>query len=209
MKFSNLEKLTPDLLIAVLSACEKLADPASFIGASPVLLISAFRVTKPAILLQVVSSILGPATRDAAFLAVTSEFPGHLSTEDLKAQVDKAISSYRVRLRVIRSPWATAITEDIGVALDRIARTTEQWIDIYKYLHFHYFDSEIDQPARNVQFLLKPRLSRTEHGRLAQATLRQPVVALVAALTAASILPGSTERWPFSFTRESGTRFQT
>lgn len=64
----TLESLNTDVLIAILSACNFFSDLASIIRASPILL-HAFRSAKPAVLLHVVSNILGPATRDAALLA--------------------------------------------------------------------------------------------------------------------------------------------
>ncbi|KAJ3474648.1 hypothetical protein NLG97_g9750 [Lecanicillium saksenae] len=179
MELSYLENLCPDALITVLSACESFADLASFIRASP-LLLHTFLAAKSTVLLEVVSNILGPATRDAAFLAMAVEFPDSLSNEGLNAQIDEVILAYKARLRVTSPPWAWATTEDIAVAMVHITRIAELWVDIYAYIHFRRFEDEIDQSPRYPRFPHKPQLSWTERGRLAQAVLRQQIVTLIA-----------------------------
>lgn len=68
----TLEFLNSDVLIRILSAFHSFNDLASVIRASPASL-HAFLSAKAAVLLHVASNILGPATRDAALLAQTSQ----------------------------------------------------------------------------------------------------------------------------------------
>lgn len=94
----TLESLNSDVLINVLSTFDSFSDLASVIRAPPASL-HAFVSAKAAVLLHIASNILGPAARDTALLAQTSELE-RSSHEELQRAVDEAVLDYRARLRV-------------------------------------------------------------------------------------------------------------
>jgi hypothetical protein len=169
----TLESLNTDVLIAILSACDSFSDLGSIIRASPTLL-HAFLSAKAAVLLHVVSNILGPATRDAALLAQTSRFNPH-DHEDLARKVDAAVQDYRTRLRVASAPWVTTLDAETAVALTHVTRLTQFFVHLFGYFRFRYFVHELD-PTQASPLPPQPRLSRTEHGRIAQAVLRRQLL---------------------------------
>ncbi|KAL6885714.1 hypothetical protein GGI43DRAFT_418944 [Trichoderma evansii] len=167
----RLESLNTDILIAILSACNSFSDLASIIRASPILL-HAFRSTKTAVLLHVVSNILGPATRDAALLAQTSRFDA-LTHEDLARKVDTVAQDYRARLRVASTPWVTTIDANTVVALTHVTRLTQFFVDLFCYFRFRYFAHKLDLTQATPP---QSPLSRTEYSRIAQALLRRQLI---------------------------------
>lgn len=165
-RLHTLESLNADVLIAILAACDSFSDLASFIRASPIFL-HAFLSAKATVLLHVVSNILGPAIRDAALLAQTSGFDG----EDRERKVDAAVQDYRARLHVTSAPWVTTLNADMALALVRVTRLAQFYIDLFSYFRFQYFAHRLD-PTPVERPPPQPRLSRTERGRIAQAVLR-------------------------------------
>lgn len=173
-----LESLNTDVLIAILSTCDSFSDLASFIRASPTLL-HAFLSAKAAILLHVVSNILGPATRDAALLAQTSQFVcmGREDDEDLECKVDAAVQDYRARLCVVSAPWVRTLDADTAVAMTHVTRLAQFYVDAFSYFRFRYFAHKLDPTQANTPPPPpQPRLSRTEHGRIAEAVLRRQLL---------------------------------
>ncbi|KAL7904175.1 hypothetical protein GGI35DRAFT_464066 [Trichoderma velutinum] len=169
----TLESLNADVLISILSACDSFSDLASVIRASPALL-HAFLSAKPAVLLRVTSNILGPATRDAALLAQTSRFDRNID-EDLERKVDAAVRDYRARLRITSPPWVTTLDADTAVALTHVTRLAQFFVHLFSYFRFQYFAHELDATQAN-PLPPQPPLSRTEHGRIAQALLRRQLL---------------------------------
>ncbi|KAJ6438260.1 alpha-L-fucosidase [Purpureocillium lavendulum] len=175
----TLESVNADVLIAILAACDSFSDLASCIRASPTLL-HAFLSAKATVLLHVVSNILGPATRDAALLARTSGFNGE--DHEREREVDAAVQDYKARLRVTGVPWVTTLDADAAVALVRVTRLTQFYVNLFSYFRFHYFAqrrdaTQVEPPTTTTPrppLNLRPQqcLSRTERGRIAQAVLR-------------------------------------
>ncbi|EHK21903.1 uncharacterized protein TRIVIDRAFT_201627 [Trichoderma virens Gv29-8] len=171
-----LESLNTDVLITILSACDSFSDLASIIRASPTLL-HAFLSAKARVLLHVASNILGPATRDAALLAQTSRFDKD-THEELERAVDAAVLDYRARLHVANAPWVTMLDADTAVALTHVTRLAQFFVDLFVYFRFRYFGHELDVMQANFP-PAQPRLSRTEHGRIAQAILRRQLIVYI------------------------------
>ncbi len=169
-----LESLNNDVLVLILSASGSFQDLASFIRASPVLL-GAFLSAKPTVLLYVAGNILGPATRDAALLAKTSRFTG----KDFDRAVNEAVQDYKARLRITSAPWVATIDAKTAVALTHVTRLTQFCVDAFGYFHCRYFKHEMDAAEDGARFPHRPRLSRLEHGRIAQAVLRRQLLALI------------------------------
>ncbi|PNP58771.1 hypothetical protein THARTR1_01471 [Trichoderma harzianum] len=173
----TLESLDSDVLIMILSAFDSFSDLASVIRASPASL-HAFLSAKAAVLLHVASNILGPATRDAALLAQTSELE-RSSHEELQRAVDEAVLDYRARLRVANAPWVTIIDADTAVALTHVTRLTQFFVDLFVYFHFRHVAHELDAVKENAHLPPQPCLSRTEHGLISQAILRRQLLVYI------------------------------
>lgn len=161
-----LESLNTDVLIAILAACGSFSDLASFIRASLTAL-HAFVSAKATVLLHIAGNILGPATRDAAFLAQTLLFDG----EDHERKVDAGIQDYRARLCVTSPPWVMMIGADDAVASARLTSLTQFFVDLFVYFRFRYFTQRSNLPQSH--------LSWAEHGRIAQALLRRQLFVLM------------------------------
>lgn len=133
----TLEFLNSDVLIRILSAFHSFNDLASVIRASPASL-HAFLSAKAAVLLHVASNILGPATRDAALLAQTSQLE-RSSHEEFQRAVDKAVLDYRAHLRVANAPWVPMLDADTTVALSHVTQLTQFFVNLFVYFYFSIF----------------------------------------------------------------------
>lgn len=175
-RLSSLECMNFDSLATILSACDSVTDLASFIHASPVVF-KAFLSAKPAVLLQVATTVLGPVTRDAALLATSKPFPTDYSNKaELESHVDTAVKGYYHRLRVVAPPWVKTVDADTAHSLARITRTAESWVDIFGYFHCRRFKYSMDPLGKDCVFPHKPRLSQMERRRIAQAVVRQQLI---------------------------------
>lgn len=81
-------------------------------------------------LLHVASNIVGPATRDAAELAQTSQLERR-SHEEFKLAVNEAVLDYRARLRVATTPWVPMLDADTAVALSHVARLAQLFVNLF------------------------------------------------------------------------------
>lgn len=71
------------------------------------------------------------------------------------------------------------IDADTAVALTHVTRLTQFFIDLFVYFHFRYFAHELDAAKENAHLPPQPCLSRTEHGRIAQAILRRQLLVYI------------------------------
>ncbi|KAF3074857.1 hypothetical protein CFAM422_003200 [Trichoderma lentiforme] len=126
LRTRTLESLNSDVLIRILSAFDSFSDLASVIRAS----LHAFLSAKAAVLLHVASNILGPATRDAALLAQTSQLKKS-SHEEFQRAVDEAVLDYRAHLRVATAPWMSMLDADTAVALSHVARLAQLFVNLF------------------------------------------------------------------------------
>ncbi|KAM3539351.1 hypothetical protein ARSEF1564_007737 [Beauveria bassiana] len=164
-QLSKLESLNYDTRLAILGSCELFKDLAALIRASPTLY-HTFLANKAPLLLSVVGNILGPATRDAALLVKTSLDKNN----DFQRQVDEVVQDYKAHLRVAGPPWVTGLDAENVVALTHIARDTQFCVDMYGHIQRWQFIHELDLSLDRVG---RPRLSRNERIRIAQAILRR------------------------------------
>lgn len=172
----RLESLNNDLLVEILATCDSFEDLAAFVRASPTLL-RTFLAARSTVLLRVVGNILGPATRDAALLAKSSKFTG----DDLGNKVDAAVRDYKARLAVLTPPWVPpgTLDADTVVALTRVTRLTQFWVDLFVYFRFRYFEDELRPAETGKPPPYRPHLSSTEYGRIAQAVVRRQLLVLM------------------------------
>ncbi|KZZ92601.1 hypothetical protein AAL_06227 [Moelleriella libera RCEF 2490] len=167
-----LECLNNDTLIAVLAACHSFSDLDSLIQSSPIIL-RAFLSAKAAILLRVVSNILGPATRDAALLAQASQF----DVDYRECDIDAVVQDYRARLRITTAPWVTTLDAKTAVVLTRVTRLAQFFVHLFCYSRFRFFAQELNS-TQSIPPSLVSHLTPTEHCRIAKAILRRQLIVL-------------------------------
>ncbi|PQK13809.1 hypothetical protein BB8028_0004g07400 [Beauveria bassiana] len=167
-QLSKLELLNYDTRLEILGSCESFKDLAALIRASPTLY-RTFLANKAPLLLSVVGNILGPAARDAAMLAKTRLD----KSKDFLRQVDEAVQDYKAHLRVAGPPWVTGLDAETAVALTHITRNTQFCVEMYGHIQRWQFIHELNLSLERVG---RPRLSRNERIRIAQAILRRQVL---------------------------------
>ncbi|EJP67650.1 uncharacterized protein BBA_03430 [Beauveria bassiana ARSEF 2860] len=173
-QLSKLESLNYDTRLAILGSCESFKDLAALIRASPTLY-HTFLANKAPLLLSVVGNILGPAARDAAMLAKTRLD----KSKDFLRRVAEVAQDYKAHLRVAGLPWVTGLDAETAVALTHITRDTQFCVDMYGHIQRWQFIHELDLSEREATISGRPRLSRNERIRIAQAILRRQVLELI------------------------------